>query len=57
MMPFASECCKCSKLLVDLFQEPYNNCKRENRILKKLKYCYNSYLRLSECVTGAKKAG
>ena len=34
MMPFASECCKCSKLLVGLFWEPYRNGIRHNLILK-----------------------
>ena len=34
MMPFASECCKCSKLLVDLLLEPYSDCTRENGIFK-----------------------
>ena len=51
MMPFGLECCTCSKLLVDLFQESYKNCTRHNWILKKLNYCYYSYLRLSEGVT------
>ena len=51
MMPFASECCKCARLLVDLFQELYSDSTRDTGILKKL-YCgYNNYLRLSECVT------
>ena len=34
MMPFASECCKCSKLPVDLFQESYINSTTHNGILK-----------------------
>ena len=50
MMPLASECCKCSKLLVDLLLEPYSDCTRDTGILKKLYCSYNSYLRLSECV-------
>ena len=50
MMPLASECCKCSKLLVDLLLEPYSDCTWDTGILKKLYCSYNSYLRLSECV-------
>ena len=34
MMPLASECCKCSKLLVDLLLEPYSDCTRDTGILK-----------------------
>ena len=34
MMPLASECCKCSKLLVDLLLEPYRDCTRDIGILK-----------------------
>ena len=40
MMPFGSECCKGSKLLVDLFLEwytrlfPYTRCTTHNGILK-----------------------
>ena len=33
-MPFASKCCKCSKLLVDLFLKSYSNCTALNEILK-----------------------
>ena len=51
MMPLVSECCKCSKLHVDLLLEPYSDCTRDNWNLKKLYFSYNSYLRLSECVT------
>ena len=50
MMPLASECCKCSRLLVDLLLEPYSFCTRDTGILKKLYCSYNSYLRLSESV-------
>ena len=34
MMPFKSECCKGSKLLVDLFLEMYTRCTTHNGILK-----------------------
>ena len=34
MMPFGSECCKGSKLLVDLFLESYTRCTSNNGILK-----------------------
>ena len=34
MMPLASECGKCSKLLVDLLLEPYSDCTWDTRILK-----------------------
>ena len=34
MMPFGSECCKGSKLLVDLFLESYTRYTTHNRILK-----------------------
>ena len=34
MMPFGSECCKGSKLHVDLFLEPYTRCTTHNGILK-----------------------
>ena len=34
MMPFGSECCKVSKLLVDLFLESYTRCNSHNGILK-----------------------
>ena len=34
MMPFRSECCKGSKLLVDLFLELYTRCTTHNGILK-----------------------
>ena len=34
MMPFSSECCKCSKLHVDLFLESYTTCATHNGILK-----------------------
>ena len=34
MMPFGSECCKVSKLLVDLFLESYTRCTSHNGILK-----------------------
>ena len=34
MMPFGSECCKGSKLLVDLFLEWYTRCATHNGILK-----------------------
>ena len=34
MMPFGSECCKGSKLLVDLFLESYTRCTTHNGILK-----------------------
>ena len=35
MMPFVSECCKGSKLLVDLFLESYTRCTTHNGILNK----------------------
>ena len=48
MMPLASECCKCCKLLVDLFvQKLY----KPQLNFKKLNCCYYSYVRLSECIT------
>ena len=34
MMPFGSECCKGSKLLVDLSLESYTRCTTHNGILK-----------------------
>ena len=34
MIPFASECCKCSKLLVDLFLDSYTRGTTNNVILK-----------------------
>ena len=34
MMPLASECCKCSKLPVDLLLEPYRDCVRDTGIFK-----------------------
>ena len=34
MMPFGSECCKCSKLHVDLFLESYTRRTTHNGILK-----------------------
>ena len=34
MMPLASECCKCTKLLVDLLLKPYSDCTRDTGILK-----------------------
>ena len=34
MIPFGSECCKVSKLLVDLFLESYTRCTSHNGILK-----------------------
>ena len=34
MMPFASECYKGSKLVVDLFLESYTQCTTHNGILK-----------------------
>ena len=34
MMPFDSECCKCSKLHVDLFVESYTSRTTDNGILK-----------------------
>ena len=34
MMPFGSECCKGSKLLVDLFLESYTRCTSHNGISK-----------------------
>ena len=34
MMPLASECCKCSKLLVDLLLVPYSDCTRDTGIFK-----------------------
>ena len=34
MMPLGSECCKCSKLLVDLFLESYTRHTTHNGILK-----------------------
>ena len=34
MMPFGSECCKVSKLHVDLFLEAYTRRTTHNRILK-----------------------
>ena len=34
MMPFASECCKGSRLFVDLFLESYGRCTTHNGILK-----------------------
>ena len=34
MMPFGSECCKSSKLLVDLFLESYTRCASLNGIFK-----------------------
>ena len=34
MMPFRSECCKVSKLRVDLFLESYTRCTTHNGILK-----------------------
>ena len=34
MMPFGSECCKSSKLHLDLFLESYTTCATHNRILK-----------------------
>ena len=34
MMPFGSECCKGSELLVDLFLESYTRCTTHNGILK-----------------------
>ena len=33
MMPLASECCKCFKLLVDLLLDPYRDCTRDTGIL------------------------
>ena len=33
MMPFGSECCKVSKLLVDSFLESYTRCTSHNGIL------------------------
>ena len=36
MMPFGSECCKGSKLLVDLFLESYTRCTSHNGISKKV---------------------
>ena len=51
MMPFAPACCKCSKLLVNFFQESYKFLYKAQLNFKKLNYCYYSYLRLSECVT------
>ena len=51
MMPLASQCSKCSKLLVDLLLEPYSNFTKDTGIFKKLYCSYNSYVRLSECVT------
>ena len=56
MIPFESKCCKCSKLLVDLFLVSYSNCTALTGILK---YCTalteilencTSYLRSYECV-------
>ena len=34
MMPFGSECCKGSKVHVDLFLESYTTCTTHNGILK-----------------------
>ena len=34
MMPFGSECYKCTKLLVDLFLKSYTRCTSHNGILK-----------------------
>ena len=34
MMPFGSECCKGSILLVDLFLESYTRCTSQNGIFK-----------------------
>ena len=34
MMPLASECCKCSELLVDLLLEPYSDCTRDTGFFK-----------------------
>ena len=34
MMPFGSECCKGSKLIVDLFLESYTICTTDNGTLK-----------------------
>ena len=34
MMPFGSECCKGSKLVVDLFLESYTRCTSHNGVLK-----------------------
>ena len=34
MMPFGSECCKVSKLLVDSFLESYTRCTSHYEILK-----------------------
>ena len=34
MLPLASECCKCSKLLVDLLLEPYGDCTMDTGTLK-----------------------
>ena len=34
MMPFGSECCKGTKLLVDSFLESYTMCTNHNGILK-----------------------
>ena len=34
MMPFGSECCKCSKLHVDLFLDSYTTRATHNGILK-----------------------
>ena len=44
MMPFGSECCKGSKLLVDLFLESYTRCTSHNGILKN---CTVSNMRLN----------
>ena len=55
MMPFGSECCKGSKLLVDLFLESYTRCTSHNGILKNCTVANMCFIleNRPKCQTGA----
>ena len=51
MTPFESECCKRSKLLMDLFLEWYRRCTTHNGILKN---CTVANIGIKACLEGVK---